>query len=236
VYIENNIPTTAINKTGTISFSSGNLVTSDASEVFASTVNNKSGGIPWWVIGKERKFIASTSYTDMGTLTLDPEKPMITVGDKKFAQRLALCGFICTYYAVDCCPYINGDWVAVDESNIALADNRQAYFTIYANQGWLKIKKAAADDGIVDTSVYGDGLASLVYDASNAGRKTAYGIALTDDLTIYAQESNLPLLKFNYLEDVDSQKEGNTASLPNPRIITLTPVKEGAAVIRLKKL
>jgi hypothetical protein len=234
VYIENNVPATGANKIANISFVSGNLATTDASEVFTNTaVNNKPGGIVWWVIGKERKFIASTSYVDMGTITLDPEKPIITLGDKKFAQRLALCGFICTYYAVDCCPYINGNWVAVDDLNADLIDSRKAYITIQAGAGWLKIKKASSDDDTVDPDVYGAGLAGLVFGSGNV---SAYGISVTDDLTIYAPESNLPLLKFNNLEDVDSQKPGNTSSLPNPRIITLTPAKAGASVIRLKKL
>jgi hypothetical protein len=239
VYIENNIPATAANKTAVISFASdGKLVTSDASDVFTdTTVNNKPSGIAWAVVGKERKLIAA-SYTDMGSLTLDTEKPLITLGGKQFAQRIALCGFICDYYNVDCCPYINGNWVAVDGSNNLLTSSDAAYFTIYANQGWLKATDTSSATTVngIDSGVYGAGLASLPYsNVSTNDRTAAYGIAVTDDLTIYAPGSNLPLLTFVNLEDVDSQKEGNTASLPNPRIITFTPAGS-AAVIRLKKL
>jgi hypothetical protein len=146
VYIENNIPTTAENKVGTISFNTaGSMVTSNASDVFNATVNNRNE-MPWAVVGKDRKLIGQ-SYTDMGNLSVDPDKPLITLGNKKFAQSIGLCGFICSYYEVDCCPYINGNWVAVDANNNALADSNAAYFTIQAGAGWLRLKKSAEDAG-----------------------------------------------------------------------------------------
>jgi hypothetical protein len=233
VSLSGNIPDSAANRQGTISFSSGNMVTSNASEVFTSTaVNNKSTGITWAVIGKERKLIASSSSVDLGTLTLEPEKGTITLGGQKFAQTIALCGFICSYYEVDCCPYINGNWAAIDEEGeVYVDDSKQANFYIMAGQGYMKVTKTKDGTDAVDSSVYGEGLASI-----NTETAKAYGIAVADGLAIYAPGSNLPLLTFNNLEDVDSQKVGNSATTPNPRIITLTPAKAGASVIRLKKL
>jgi hypothetical protein len=231
VYTEDNIPATAANKVGPISFNaSGSLVTTNASEVFATAVNNKPDGIAWAVVGKDRKLIGG-SFTDMGSLSVDPEKPLITIGDKKFAQRIALCGFICSYYEVDCCPYINGNWLAVDADNEPLAGANAAYFTIQAGAGWMRLKKASDDESAVDTDVYGAGLAGLSATANNA----AYGINITDDLTIYDPATNLPLLTFVNLDDVDSQKEGNTSTNPNPRIITFRPAGK-TTDIRLKKL
>jgi hypothetical protein len=231
VYIENDIPTSAADKVGTISFNtSGGLVTSDASGVFDTALNNKSSGVTWAVVGKERKLIVS-SYSEAGSISVDSEKPFITLGNKKFAQRIALCGFICTYYAVDCCPYINGDWVAVDEQNNPLTGANAAYFTIAANAGWLKLKRSAANTGAVDSAVYGTGLAGLSATINNP----AYGIAVDDNLTIYDQATHLPLLTFDDLKSVDSQGEGISADYPNPRIITFTPAGK-TAVVRLKKL
>jgi hypothetical protein len=231
VYVENNIPSSAANKVGTISFNTaGSLVTTDASEVFDTALNNKSGGVAWAVVGKERKLLVS-SYSEVGAVSVDPEKPFITLGNKKFAQRIALCGFICTYYAVDCCPYINGNWVAVNEQNVPLAGANAAYFTIAANVGYFRLKKSADDEGAVDAGVYGAGLAGLSATENNP----AYGIAVDDNLTIYDQATHLPLLTFDDLESVDSQGEGITSTTPNPRIITFKPAGK-TAVIRLKKL
>jgi hypothetical protein len=232
VYTENNIPTTTVNKVAVISFTDGKMVTSNASEVFSTTMNNKSGSsaLAWAVVGKERKLIVGT-YNEIGSLSVDPEKPYITLGDKKFAQRIGLCSFICDEYGVDCCPYINGAWTAVESnSDTALSSDNAAYFTIAANQGWIKLQKASNDTDPVDSGVYGAGLAGLSADDNNP----AYGIALTGDLTIYDQASNLPLLTFVNIEDVDSQKPGNTNSNPNPRHITFTPAGKDT-VIRLKK-
>jgi hypothetical protein len=230
VYTESNIPASAENKVGTISFNaSGALVTSDASEVFDSALNNKSG-VAWAVVGKDRKLIVS-SYSEAGSISVDPEKPLITLGGKQFAQRIALCGFICTYYAVDCCPYINGNWEAVDANDNPLTGNDAAYFTIQAGAGWLRLKKSTDDDSAVNTGVYGAGLAGLSASANNP----AYGIAVNDNLTIYDQATHLPLLTFGDLASVDSQGEGITATNPNPRIITFTPAGK-SAVVRLKKL
>jgi hypothetical protein len=230
VYTEDNIPASAANRVGIISFNtSGSLVTSDASEVFDSALNNKSAGVVWAVVGKDRKLIVS-SYSEVGSISVDPENPFITLGNKQFAQRIALCGFICTYYAVDCCPYINGYWVAVDESNNTLTGDNAAYFTIQAGAGWLRLKKSADDTGAVDTEVYGAGLASLSATANNP----AYGVAVNDNLTIYDQATHLPLLTFVDLASVDSMGEGITATNPNPRTITFIPAGKTAEV-RLKK-
>jgi hypothetical protein len=231
VYVENNIPASAANKVGTISFNTtGNLVTTDASEVFDTALNNKSGGVAWAVVGKERKLLAN-SYSEIGVVSVDPEKPLITLGDKQFAQRIALCGFICTYYGVDCCPYINGNWDAVNESDAVLTGTDAAYFTIAANQGWFKLQKSTEDNGPVDAAVYGAGLAGLSADSNNP----AYGIAIDENnLTIYDQTTHQPLLTFVDLASVDSQGEGITAITPNPRIITFKPAGKDT-VIRLKK-
>jgi predicted small secreted protein len=230
-YLENNTPVTTANKVGTISFIGGNLVTSDASEVFTATaVNNKPNGIAWAVVGKDRKLIGGT-FTDMGNLSVDPEKPLVTIGTQKFAQRIGLCGFICSYYEVDCCPYINGNWVAVDASNNVLTGSDAAYFTIQAGAGWMKAKKTADDDSALETGVYGAGLAGIGFDKNYP----AYGIVVDDKLMIYDQATNQPLLTFDDLASVDSQGEGITATTPNPRIITFKPAGK-TTTIRLKKL
>jgi hypothetical protein len=230
VYIENNVPAAAANKQGTISFNAeGKLLTSDASDVFAAAVNNKPTGIDWAVVGKDRKFVAGT-FTDLGNLSVDSAKPVITLGGKKFAQRIALCGFICSYYEVDCCPYINGNWTAVDGNNDPLTGTGEAYFTIQAGAGYLKLKttSGAGDTFVVDSGVYGAGLAGLDYTKNYP----AYGIDVTGDLTVYDQGTNLPLLTFVNLEDVDSQKPGNSEL--TTRFITFKPAGKDA-VIRLKK-
>jgi hypothetical protein len=232
-FIENSIPATAANRAGTISFNTaGSLVTSNASEVFIdAAVNNKPNGIAWAVVGRERKLVAG-SYSELGALSVDTENPLVAIGGKQFAQRIGLCGFICDYYAVDCCPYINGNWVAVDESNDPLAGDNAAYFTIAANAGWLRLKKSADDDSAVAASVYGTGLAGLSATENNP----AYGIVVGNgNLAIYDQATNLPLLTFGDLASVDSQGEGITATTPNPRIITFTPAGK-TATVRLKKL
>jgi hypothetical protein len=193
-------------------------------------VNNKPAGIPWAVVGKDRKFIAGT-YTDMGNLSLDPVKPVITIGTKRFAQRIGLCGFICSYYEVDCCPYINGNWMAVDTDGNPLAGSGEAYFLIQAGAGYMRLKTAssAGETSAVDSTVYGNGLAGLDY----TGNYPAYGIDVTGDLTIYDQATNRPLLTFVNLEDVDSQKAGN--STLTTRFITFTPAGK-TETIRLKKM
>jgi hypothetical protein len=232
VYTESNIPTSAANKVGSISFNvSGSLVTSDASDVFDSALNNKSAGVAWAVVGKDRRLIVG-SYSDAGSISVDPEKPFITLGNRKFAERIGFCGFVCTYYAVDCCPYINGNWAAVDASNNVLTGDDAAYFTIQAGAGWLRLQKSADDDGAVSAGVYGTGLAGLSATANNP----VYGVAVADgNLTLYDQATHLPLLTFVDLASVDSQGAGITATTPNPRIITFTPAGK-TAELRLKKL
>jgi hypothetical protein len=135
------------------------------------------------------------------------------------------------YTAVDCCPYINGNWVAVDEQNEPLTGDNAAYFTIFANAGYFRLQKSADDSGAVDTGVYGAGLVGL----SATDNNPAYGVAVADGLMIYDQATHLPLLTFVDLASVDSQGEGITATNPNPRIITFTSAGK-TAVVRLKKL
>ena len=142
-----------------ISFNTeGAIVTSDASQVFQAAVNNKVN--TWWgIIGRERKLIVGTAGVDLGTVNFNPGKNL-TVGNKKFANAIDPCGYICSYRNVDCCPVINGTWAVTDGNGVVNTAN-PAYIVISGAARVWKANNEKGGTGAVNVPAYGAGLASI---------------------------------------------------------------------------
>ncbi|MDR2479883.1 MAG: hypothetical protein LBD48_11300 [Treponema sp.] len=209
------VPQAAAGYKADISFDAdGAIITSDANQVFPTALNNKTN--TWWgIIGKERKLIIGTGGADLGTVNFSPGKNL-KIGDKKYANAINPCGYICDYRGVDCCPTINGTWAVTDGGGTVDTAN-PAYIAISGGaRSWKANASRGGSDQVSDTA-YGEGLASIT--AAN----NIFWVSGSTTTMLYSSDYQ-PLFELvDVSELLDNLK------------MTIKPAKSGAQNIILQK-